>query len=127
MTPPDNRITDNLDVLLGVLPDSITRALHRIGRFNDLIEVVMDLGRAPESRYATAAASADAELILREAEVTREDIDFTLSRIGDFDADNRAGITRTLHRISGIKNRRGAVVGLTCRVGRAVYGTLGII
>ncbi|MCS7056653.1 MAG: AAA family ATPase [Thermoflexales bacterium] len=129
------RITDDLDTLLSVLPPSIAEAIRRIGRFNDLIEVVMDLGRLPESRYVSADANGDVgspaareeSLVLRQTEVTQEDLDYVLSRIGDFDADNRAGIARTLHRISGIRNRRGVVVGLTCRVGRAVYGTLKII
>ena len=120
------RITDDLDVLLQVLPPTIVQALNKIGRFNELIEIVMDVGRQPESRYVTAAQGNE-EQILRNSEITAEDVDFVLERIGDFDDDNRAGITRTLHRISGIRNRRGMVVGLTCRVGRAVYGTLEVI
>jgi stage III sporulation protein SpoIIIAA len=127
MTNPANKITDDLDNLLEVLPESITSALRGVGRFDELIEIVMDLGRAPESRYASVADPSQAELILRQEEVSLEDLAYVVGRIGNFDTDNRAGITRTLHRISGIKNRRGAVVGLTCRVGRAVYGTLGII
>lgn len=135
MTMQELRITDDLDTLLNVLPPSIAEAIRRIGRFNDLIEVVMDLGRLPESRYVSAEANGDAgsstareeTLVLRQTEVTQEDLDYVLERIGEFDDDNRAGIARTLHRISGIRNRRGAVVGLTCRVGRAVYGTLKII
>ncbi len=135
MTMQELRITDDLDTLLNVLPPSIAEAIRRIGRFNDLIEVVMDLGRLPESRYVSAEANGDAgsptareeTLVLRDTEVTQEDLDYVLERIGEFDDDNRAGIARTLHRISGIKNRRGVVVGLTCRVGRAVYGTLKII
>ncbi len=118
------RITDNLDALFDVLPPALVASLKHIGQFNELIEVVMDLGRPPESRYALAER---AEQLLRSDEVAREDIQYVLERISQFDADNRAGIARTLHRISGIKNRRNEVVGLTCRVGRAVYGTLGII
>ncbi len=118
------RITDNLDALFDVLPPSIVDSLKRIERFNELIEVVMDLGRPPESRYAGEHAG---EQILRNEEIAAADIEYVLSRISEFDADNRAGIARTLHRISAIKNRRSVVVGLTCRVGRAVYGTLGII
>ncbi|MCS7061873.1 MAG: R3H domain-containing nucleic acid-binding protein [Anaerolineae bacterium] len=118
------RITDNLDALFDVLPPSIVESLKRIEQFNELIEVVMDLGRPPESRYAGEHAG---EQILRNEEVTTDDIEYVLSRISEFDADNRAGIARTLHRISAIRNRRNEVVGLTCRVGRAVYGTLGII
>jgi len=120
------RITDDLDVLLAVLPPSLVDALQRIGKFNELIEIVMDLGRRPEARYVSNELGGE-ELILRESEISVEDIDYLIERIGEFDDDNRAGITRTLHRISGIRNRRGTVVGLTCRVGRAVYGTLEII
>ena len=135
MTMQELRITDDLDTLLNVLPPSISEAIRRIGRFNDLIEVVMDLGRLPESRYVSAEANTDSggqaareeTLALRNTEVTQDDLDYVLERIGEFDDDNRAGIARTLHRISGIRNRRGVVVGLTCRVGRAVYGTLKII
>lgn len=81
----------------------------------------MDLGRIPTARFL------DSEVNLSKTEVTREEIDFVAERIGTFDTDNRAGLERTLHRISAIRNRRGDVVGLTCRVGRAVYGTTEII
>ena len=67
------------------------------------------------------------ELVLVQSEVTRAEIDYVVERIGTFDADNRAGQERTLHRISAIRNRRSHIVGLTCRVGRAVYGTTDII
>jgi len=120
----EKRITDDLEVLLTVLPPELAQALRAQGRFQELIEIVMDLGRAPEARYA---GSKDEEILLREHEITREEIDYILERIGQIDDDNRSGITRTLHRISVIKNRRGTVVGITCRVGRAVYGTLEII
>ncbi|MFX0144020.1 MAG: R3H domain-containing nucleic acid-binding protein [Candidatus Hodarchaeota archaeon] len=115
------RITDNLDDLLGVLPPEITQKLNEINRQDDLLEVILDLGRVPTARYLHD------EIILSNREVDREDIDYVVSRIGDFDADNRAGIERTLHRISAIRNRHRHIVGLTCRVGRAVYGTIDII
>jgi stage III sporulation protein AA len=118
---PQLRITDDLHVLLNVLPAPIADAVRQADRSNDLLEIVMDLGRQPEARFI------DAEVALSEKEVTQADIDTVVSRIRDFDADNRAGIERTLHRISGIRDRRGHVVGLTCRVGRAVYGTIDII
>jgi stage III sporulation protein SpoIIIAA len=86
-----------------------------------LLEIVMDLGRTPSARFTNG------EIVLRETEVTSEEIEQVVDGIGDFDDDNRAGIARTLHRISGIRNRRDQVVGLTCRVGRAVYGTIDII
>ena len=83
--------------------------------------MILDLGRVPTARYT------DGEMVLRETEVTRAEIQHVVERVGEFDADNRAGIARTLHRIAGIRNRKGDVVGLTCRVGRAVYGTIAII
>lgn len=116
-----NHITDDLDALLNVLPEDIRTAIQRIGRRDDLLEVILDLGRVPTARYT------DGEVVLRDTEVTREDIQYVVERIGEFDADNRAGITRTLHRIAAIRNRKGDIVGLTCRVGRAVYGTIAII
>ncbi|MCW1971060.1 MAG: AAA family ATPase [Anaerolineae bacterium] len=120
----EKRLTDDLEVLLTVLPSTLAEVLRQRGRFTELIEIVMDLGRAPEARYS---GSKDEEVLLRDDEVTQAEIDYVISRIGQIDDDNRAGITRTLHRISVIKNRRGVVVGITCRVGRAVYGTLEII
>jgi stage III sporulation protein SpoIIIAA len=85
------------------------------------LEVILDLGRLPTARFI------DREVVLSRAEIQREEIDYVVGRIGAFDADNRAGLERTLHRISAIRNRRGHIVGLTCRVGRAVYGTTDII
>ena len=115
------RITDDLDTLRGVLPPHITDKLVEIDRPDDLLEVILDIGRVPTARYV------DDEVTLSEKEVDWEDIEYVVERIGDFDADNRAGIERTLHRISAIRNRHGTIVGLTCRVGRAVYGTIDII
>jgi len=115
------KITDDLDALLGVLPTSIRAALEAADRGDELLEVVMDLGRLPEARFL------DHELVLSQQEVTAEQIDEVVSRVSEFDEDNRAGIERTLHRISAIRNRKGRIVGLTLRVGRAVYGTIGII
>jgi stage III sporulation protein SpoIIIAA len=112
---------DNLDSLMDVLPPEIREAVDEVGRRDDLLEVILDLGRVPTARYT------DRELVLRDREVTSEDIDWVVGRVGEFDADNRAGIARTLHRIAGIRNRKGQVVGLTCRVGRAVFGTIAII
>ncbi|HXF61254.1 MAG TPA: AAA family ATPase, partial [Caldilineaceae bacterium] len=115
------QITDDLDLLLAILPERIRAALQRENRPADLIEVVMDLGRLPEARFTNG------ELYLSDREVTLEDLQSVIGQIGSFGADNRAGIERTLHRISAIRNRRGDVIGLTCRVGRAVYGTIEII
>ncbi|MBK9053129.1 MAG: AAA family ATPase [Chloroflexi bacterium] len=112
---------EDLQTLLAVLPGSIQMAIRQAGREDDLLEIVMDLGRLPTARYV------DGEVALRADEVTAEEIEQVVNNIGDFDDDNRAGIARTLHRISGIRNRKGHVVGLTCRVARAVYGTIDII
>jgi stage III sporulation protein SpoIIIAA len=115
------RITDDLDLLLSVLPERIQAALREIGRASDLIEIVMDLGRLPEARFV------DGEIYLSNEEISLDDLQNVIDKIGSFGADNRAGIERTLHRISAIRNRRGDVIGLTCRVGRAVYGVIDII
>jgi stage III sporulation protein SpoIIIAA len=115
------KITDDLQALLDVLPPVIAKAVTDANDSDNLLEVILDLGRLPTARFV------DREVVLSKVEVTHADIDFVVGRIGDFDADNRAGMERTLHRISAIRNRRGNIVGLTCRVGRAVYGTTDII
>ncbi|HEX9798166.1 MAG TPA: R3H domain-containing nucleic acid-binding protein [Anaerolineales bacterium] len=121
MMMSSHRITDDLEAMLAVLPQDITNKLKEIDRQDDLLEVILDLGRVPTARYV------DDEVTLSQREVAAEDIEFVVSRIGEFDADNRAGMERTLHRISAIRNRHRRIVGLTCRVGRAVYGTIDII
>ena len=114
-------ITDDLDALLEIMPPQTSQKLKEQEDFKQLIEVVLDLGRVPEARFLNR------EVILDEREVSEEDIEYVISRIGSFGDDNRAGIERTLHRISAIRNRKGRIVGLTCRVGRAVFGTIKII
>ncbi|MEE8363405.1 MAG: AAA family ATPase, partial [Dehalococcoidia bacterium] len=81
----------------------------------------MDLGRLPEARFPREQTA------LGDVEVTADDLEWVVERVGEFGDDNRAGIERTLHRISVIRNRHGRPVGLTCRVGRAVFGTVKII
>lgn len=115
------KITDNLELMLRVLPPRILEALEKTSRSQNLIEIVMDLGRLPEARFT------DGEVILSDQEISQDDINGVIQRIGAFGEDNRAGIERTLHRISAMRNRKGQVIGLTCRVGRAVYGTIQII
>ncbi len=115
------RITDDLNALLAVLPANIIGALEKANNSDNLLEIVLDLGRKPMARFV------DQELQLADRDVERAEIDHVVSRISEFDADNRAGLERTLHRISAIRNRHGIIVGLTCRVGRAVYGTIEII
>ena len=123
MNPVDPRreSIDDLDLLLEALPKEIVDAVHALPDRIDLIEVVLDLGRRPEARFPNS------EVTLLEREVGEPDIAHVVEHIGTFGDDNRAGIERTLHRISAIRNRNGKIVGLTCRIGRAVYGTIEII
>lgn len=122
MSSERQAVTSNIELLLDTLPPLIQQALVQ-GEENpaDLLEVVIDLGRLPEARYP------DHERFLSNLEITSEDIDYVTARIGAFGEDNRAGIPRTLHRISAIRNRSGVVIGLTCRVGRAIFGTVSIV
>ena len=113
--------TDDLDALMQALPPEICERLQRLANRTDLLEVVMDLGRRPQARFTTG------EEDLLDREITDGDIAYVIDHIGVFGDDNRAGIERTLHRISAIRNRSGKVVGLTCRIGRAVFGTIDII
>src|SRR6476659_8132207 len=117
---PEQKRTD-LDDLLAVLPPRIQEALADRTDRDDLLEIVLDLGRKPEARFLGSEAAHSTEA------VTSDDLAYVVERIGLFGDDNRAGIGRTLHRISAIRNRRGEIVGLTCRVGRAVRGTVTLI
>ena len=115
------RVTDDIERLLRLLPQDVQDALQSQDQSSSLLEVVLDLGRIPEARYPGRA------LVLGDRPLTRDDLESTVSRLGSFGADNRAGIERTLHRISAIRNRQGDVVGLTCRIGRAVFGTVAMV
>jgi stage III sporulation protein SpoIIIAA len=115
------KITDDLDLLLDVLPPPISEVVRELDDSDNLLEIVMDLGRLPKARFVQR------EAVLSDKEITYEDIHSITNSISEFDADNRAGIERTLHRISAIRNRHNEVIGLTCRIGRAVYGTSDII
>ena len=114
-------ITDDLAVLLLALPPHLATMVAEHPQRMELIEIVMDLGRAPEARFPSG------EVILREDPVTESEIRYVADRVGDFGEDNRAGLERTLHRISAIRNRHGKIIGLTCRVGRAVQGTIDLV
>jgi len=115
------RITDDLELLLSVLPEDVREAVEACEDRARLVEVVLDLGRVPEARFSHRSVD------LVDRSVTRDDLAYAVERVGVFGPDNRAGIERTLHRISAIRNRLGDVVGLTCRVGRAVVGTVDIL
>jgi stage III sporulation protein SpoIIIAA len=112
---------DDLEQLLSILPPSIRARLLNHSQRQSLIEVVLDLGRLPEARFY------DSVEYLSDTPVTHADLDHCIKRVGSFGGDNRAGIEKTLHRISAIRNRSGEVIGLTCRVGRAIFGTIGMI
>jgi stage III sporulation protein SpoIIIAA len=112
---------EELELLIAVLPRNLQAAVRGHEKHNDLVEIVMDLGRSPEFR------TFDAYTVFDHLEVTQSDLKHVIDRVGDFGDDNRAGIARTLHRISAIRNRKARIIGLTLRVGRAVYGTAEIV
>ena len=118
---PGTETTDDLEALLVTLPPEIAQRVRSFSTRADLLELVLDLGRKPEARFIHG------EERLLEREIDESDIAYVTGRIGVFGDDNRAGIERTLHRISALRNRAGKVVGLTCRIGRAVFGTIDII
>ncbi|RPI29285.1 MAG: AAA family ATPase [Acidobacteria bacterium] len=117
----EKQVPDDLSLLLEVLPQRVRDALRKDPDVENLVEIVMDLGRIADARFF----GKDVRLV--DIEVTPQDLEFVVKRVGSFTGDNRAGIERTLHRISAIRNRRQQVIGLTCRVGRAVTGTVDII
>ena len=121
MVAAQELVQEEMERLMEILPPRVKSSLMAQDNLPDLLEVVLDLGRLPEARFP------EGDVILDEREVTREDLDYLVKQIGDFGDDNRAGMERTLHRISAIRNRKGQVVGITCRAGRAVFGTIKII
>lgn len=118
---PQSAVYDDLQELLAILPPDTAAQIRRHKQADQLIEVILDLGRCPEARFLSGAE------YLSEQVVTKEDLKYCVDRVGYFGGDNRAGIEKTLHRISAIRNRSGEIIGLTCRVGRAVFGTIGLI
>ncbi len=118
MTP--KTFTDDLHLLLQILPCRLKEALETVPK-SDLLEIILDLGRSPQARFPGRSVD------LAEEPVTHDELDDVVAALGEFDADNRAGIEGTLHRISALRNRKGQVIGLTLRVGRAVVGTIDLI
>jgi len=114
-------LADDLNQLLGILPKFITVPLEKHPKREQLIEIVLDIGRRPEARFSNGSEYLSYRTIIW------QDLDFIIKRLGKFSGDNRAGIEKTLHRISSLRNRQGSVIGLTCRIGRAVFGTVSII
>ena len=119
--PEPSEITDDLPKLLDILPAYIRTVLTDHPNRDQLIEIILDLGRQPEARFSNSVE------YLSETPVSKADLQHCIDRVGHFGGDNRAGLEKTLHRISAIRNRAGEVIGLTCRVGRAVFGTIAMI
>ena len=113
---PDQNLNE-LNLLLNVLPKHITDTINSLPNKSELLEVVMDLGRLPEARLINE------NLILDDNTISKDDLANLVQKIGFIGEDNRAGIEGTLHRVSVIRNRRGHIVGATCRVGRAISGS----
>ncbi|GAU39369.1 hypothetical protein TSUD_370270 [Trifolium subterraneum] len=121
LNSPSTFSEDESDVelgrLLSLLPEEMRRRVSEHPELQMLIEVVMDLGRKPLARFPSG------DFVIWDYPITVQDIQHATAQVGDFAVDNRAGISRTLHRISAIRNRKGTIIGLTCRVGRAISGT----
>jgi len=114
-------LADDLNQLLDILPKFISTPIKQHPKQEQLIEIVLDIGRRPEARFAKGSS------YLSYRTIVWQDLDYILKRLGKFSGDNRAGIEKTLHRISSLRNRQGSVIGLTCRIGRALFGTVSII
>jgi len=114
-------VNDDLEKLIDSLPLFLQNRLNQHPRKDQLIEIVLDLGRRPEARFMTGS-----EYLSRKV-ISWQDMDYMTKRIGKFSHENRAGIERTLHRISCIRNRQFLINGLTCRVGRAIFGTISVV
>uniref|UniRef100_A0A0E0E879 AAA+ ATPase domain-containing protein n=1 Tax=Oryza meridionalis TaxID=40149 RepID=A0A0E0E879_9ORYZ len=112
---------DELEAFLEVVPARMRRGLARHPEVRELVEVVMDLGRRPLARFPSG------DWVISEQAVTADDLHQAVSKVGDFSEDNRSGINHSLHRISAIRNRKAHIIGLTCRVGRAISGSAEMI
>merc|ERR1712178_164173 len=114
-------LADDLNQLLDILPQFISTPIKKHPNQEQLIEIVLDIGRRPEARFSQGTTYLSYRTIIW------QDLDYILKRLGKFSGDNRAGIEKTLHRISSLRNRQGSIIGLTCRIGRAFFGTVSII
>ena len=112
---------NDLEKLIEILPEKV-RSHINYENMEDVIEIVLDIGRIPEIRHSTGKIE-----YLGKEEITFDDISYITQRVQEFTSDNRSGIPGTLHRISAIRNRQGKIIGLTCRIGRVVTGTIACI
>ncbi len=117
----DLQFQNDIDCLLSILPSAIRNEVTT-SQMSDVIEIVLDIGRRPEIRHSNGKIDK-----LNTGDITYKDLDEIVSKIPEFTTDNRSGIPGTLHRISAIRNRQGKIVGLTCRIGRVVTGTIACI
>jgi stage III sporulation protein SpoIIIAA len=116
------QVFDDLGLLLEVLPQRIKTSIEGKPNLPEMIEIVLDLGKSPEVRFSSGNV-----IYVEGPLISNDDISYVTGKVGEFTSDNRAGIERTLHRISAIRNRHGKIIGLTLRVGRAIFGTIDII
>lgn len=116
-------VEDDILALLEILPTDLRENLRNEPRRAHLLEVILDLGRRPEARFLGESGGQ----YLRNTEVSLKELEEAQNAVGEFGGDNRAGIEGTLHRISAIRSRKGVIVGLTCRVGRAVTGHVDMV
>ncbi|GAA0165263.1 hypothetical protein LIER_20709 [Lithospermum erythrorhizon] len=116
-------LDDDIHALLQILPLDLQDRLYNDGKLAQLVEVILDLGRPPQACYFGDSGRQN----LRDTEVSPKELEYAQNAIGEFGLDNRAGIAATLHRISAIRSRSGEVIGLTCRVGRAVRGQIDMV
>ncbi|KAK4570581.1 hypothetical protein RGQ29_029454 [Quercus rubra] len=116
-------VQDDLDALLRILPCDLRDNLLNEPKIAQLLEVILDLGCFPEARYLGEFG----RRYLRNTKVSMKELEHAQNAVGEFGGDNRAGIEGTLHRISAIRSTKGMIVGLTCRVGRAVSGHVDMI
>ena len=112
---------NDLEKLIDNLPFFLQDQLNNHNSRDQLIEIVLDLGRRPEARFIQGPEYLSQKII------SWQDLDYVIKRISKFTNENRAGIDRTLHRISCIRNRQFLINGLTCRIGRAIFGTISVI